>query len=152
PPVCSLPPPRLHLLEANTTPLSPSTIRGPARGLPRPRRGTSHAKTPHAPPGDRSPLLDGRAGPVANEGHAAGTLVEGEGQRVVRPAPLAGGLQLHPEHRDQPAGDVAGRHLRPEDHRPRTGLGAGAGVQQRSRVPAPPAVAAGPRRVPAARR
>ena len=49
----------------------------------------------------------------------------GEGRGLGAGAPLAGRLQLRAQHGDQPAGDVAGRHVRPRHHRPRAGLGRG---------------------------
>src|SRR5581483_7156157 len=49
-------------------------------------------------------------------------LVRRESQRLANRNRLAGRLQFHSEHGHQRIGNVAGRHLRPANHRPRTRL------------------------------
>ena len=73
-------------------------------------------------------------------------------ERLVSPAALARRRQLRPGERDQPARDVAGRHVRPADDRQGARLGGGPRHEHDARLPPRPALGAGRRRVPQADR
>ena len=59
-------------------------------------------------------------------------------------------VQLRAEHRGQPARDVAGRHVRPPDHRAGARVGCRARDERGAGVPARPRLGRRPRRVPRA--
>ena len=79
-------------------------------------------------------------------------LVPGTRPRLVLIPALAGWCQFHPLNRQQPTRVLAGGHLRPGDHRARTGLGRQLGDDQHAHLPPRLVLGAGRRRLPRAHR
>ncbi len=94
----------------------------------------------------------GSAGVSGRRGFGSGTVVRGSGGRLVRASGVPRRRQLRAGHGHQRARDVAGRHVRPEAHRPRARVGRRHRHEHDARLPPRPGVPAGSGGLPAPRR